>query len=115
MRERAGWGLGYPVSLDQKKPVAWKGISFALRRRISQALCKCSCLPRSEWPGIKGRGKARCPWSPWTVCSLHKVPFTTLRKDENSWQPGKTGWVALFFLLFKEIIVGDVLRLEEWG
>lgn len=34
---RLGWGLGYPLSLDQKKPVDWKGISFALHKRIQRS------------------------------------------------------------------------------
>lgn len=32
-----GWGLGYPLSPDQKKPVDWKGISFALHKRIQHS------------------------------------------------------------------------------
>lgn len=31
---RLGWGLGYPLSQDQKKPLDWKGIAFALHNRI---------------------------------------------------------------------------------
>lgn len=34
---RLGWGLGYPLSPDQKKPVDWKGISFALHKRIQHS------------------------------------------------------------------------------
>lgn len=49
---------------------------------------------------------------PRALRSLHKVSFTTLRKDENRRQPGKTGWEARSSLLVKEMLVEDVLRLE---
>ena len=45
-----GWGLGYRLSLDQKKPVDWKGISFALHKRIQR-----SGLLVKLWANIAGR------------------------------------------------------------
>lgn len=69
----------------------------------------------ADYPVVSGGAQARCPCGPRALCSLHKVSFFSIRKDRKRWQPAKTGWVALFSVRFKEIIVGNVLREEEWG
>ena len=52
---QSGWGLGYPQSLDQKKPKDWKGISFALSERMQLSGLRVElCATRAHGPIASG-------------------------------------------------------------
>lgn len=53
---QVGVGIGLPLSLDQKKPVDWKGISFALHKRIQRSgLLVKLCANIADCPVMSGQ------------------------------------------------------------
>lgn len=53
---RLAWGLGHPQSLDQKKPVGWKGISLAPCKRIQRSgLLVELCANIADCPVMRGQ------------------------------------------------------------
>lgn len=80
-----GWGLGYPLSQDQKKPLDWKGISFALCNRIQLlGLLVKLCASRADCRGVASpKRQGTRPGGPSAVCAFPTVPMILIRKDWN--------------------------------